>query len=171
MFGRILILLLVGPIVELVLLFRIGAWIGFWPTVGLLVVTAILGSVLVKREGLSVWRRFQERLARGELPGDQIVDGMIVLASGVLLIAPGVITDVVGILGLIPWTRIPIRRFVMKRMATRVTSGAVRMSYGAWGSGAPEPRQENAGWQGQGEERPRYKDEDPRLDNGDPRLN
>src|SRR5690625_1734735 len=117
MFARILILLLVVPLVELVLLFRIGGWIGFFPTAGLLILTAILGSVLVKREGLSVWRRFQERLARGELPGDQIVDGMIVLASGVTRMARGVMTDVIGILGLMPSTRITSRRLVLKWFA------------------------------------------------------
>lgn len=171
MFARILILLLVVPLVELVLLFRIGGWIGFFPTAGLLILTAILGSVLVKREGLSVWRRFQERLTRGELPGDQIVDGMIVLASGVMLISPGVITDVIGILGLIPLTRIPIRRLVLKRMAKGVSSGAVRMTFGSWGAGSTgNTTGDESGWQGHGQERPRHTGREPEIDD-DPRLN
>lgn len=134
MFARILLLLLITPVVELALLLRVGNWIGFWPTVGILVATAILGSFLVKREGLAVWRRLQDRLKVGDLPGTQIVDGVIILVAGVLLVTPGVFTDVAGIMGLVPLTRIPIRKYLMNRFQRSVERGSVNIGFGSFGS-------------------------------------
>ncbi len=152
MFGRILIILLVAPIVELALLLRVGSWIGFWPTVALIAATAVLGSYLVRRQGLAVWRQLQERLGRGDLPGDQIVDGVIILVSGTLLVTPGVLTDVSGILGLLPFVRIPIRKYLMRRFQRSIERGTMSFGFGSFGSmmyESPEADDLNeSGWEG-----------------------
>lgn len=115
LFGRLLLLFTLVPIVELTLLVWLGQRIGFWPTVGLIVATAVLGSFLAHREGLSALARFRARAASGEMPGAELTDGLIVLVSGALLLTPGVLTDVVGFLGLLPPSRAVIKRALSKR--------------------------------------------------------
>jgi UPF0716 protein FxsA len=125
LFGRLLALFLVVPFVELVLLVWIGERVGFWPTVGLVVATALAGSWLAKREGLAALARFQARLAAGQPPGRELTDGLIILVAGILLLTPGVLTDVAGLLGLLPPTRALIRRQLEQRVRRAVAGGRV----------------------------------------------
>lgn len=114
--ARILALFLIMPVVELALLVQVDKLIGFWPTVGLILFTGLLGGYLAKREGLAVWRRLNQRMGSGDLPDNEIVDGVIILCAGALLITPGVLTDVIGFLGLFPLSRAVIRKIVLKRV-------------------------------------------------------
>jgi UPF0716 protein FxsA len=147
LFGRLLLLFTVVPVLELILLVWLGGRLGFLPTVGLIVVTALVGTWLAHREGLSAWRRFQRRLVSGEMPGRELTDGLIILVSGALLLTPGVLTDVVGLLGLFPLSRAAIRAYVSRRMQRSVASGTARvMTFGGgmpfgdpFGAGAQEP--------------------------------
>lgn len=120
---RLLLVFLLVPIIELGLLIWVGGQIGFWPTMGLIILTALAGSWLAQREGLAVWRRFQSRLASGQMPGKELTDGLIILFSGALLLTPGVLTDVVGLLGLFPPSRAAIRAFVSRRMQRGLVDG------------------------------------------------
>ncbi|MEM6782372.1 MAG: FxsA family protein [Bacteroidota bacterium] len=135
LFGRLLLLFLIVPIVELFLLVWLGDRIGLGPTLLLIVATALLGSFLAQREGLAAWRRFQARVAEGGLPGKELSDGLIILMAGALLLTPGVLTDVVGFLGLLPPTRALIRRSVASRFAQSVKAG--RTQFVAFGPGVP----------------------------------
>lgn len=117
LFGRLLLFFTIVPVADLVLLVWLGQRIHFWPTVGLIVGTAVLGSYLAHREGLSVLARFRARLASGEMPGTELSDGLIILTSGALLLTPGVLTDLVGLLGLLPPSRRLIRRVLAKRFS------------------------------------------------------
>jgi UPF0716 protein FxsA len=135
LFSRLLALFLVVPIVELVLLVWLGGQIGFWPTAGLIALTALAGTWLAQREGLSVWQRFQARVASGGMPGRELTDGLIILVSGAFLLTPGVLTDVVGLLGLLPPTRALIRRELTRRAQRGIANGSVRMfSFGPAGA-------------------------------------
>lgn len=178
MFARILLLLLISPIVELALLLRVGQWIGFWPTIGIIVLTAVVGSILLKQQGLSVWKRLQQRLQMAELPGTEIIDGVIILVAGALLVTPGVLTDLIGFAGLIPTTRIPIRKYLLRRFQRTVETGSVRVGFGSFGSmmydspeeGRPADR-EGDSWQGTPSETPRHgRDPQPPPGPGDPYL-
>jgi UPF0716 protein FxsA len=128
--GRILfVLFTVVPLVELYLLVLLGRHMGPWTSVGLVLVTAVLGAALAKREGWRVLRRWQESLARGEMPEEGLLGGVLVLVGGVLLVTPGVLTDLAGVVLLLPPTRrlvaARVRRWLERRMATgnmRVTS-------------------------------------------------
>lgn len=124
LFRRLLLLFTVVPVVDLALLVWLGGRIGFWPTAGMIVGTALLGSYLAQREGLSALARFRGSLAAGEMPGDALTDGIIVLIAGALLIAPGVLTDLTGILGLFPPTRRLVKRAVLKRVKRGAFGGA-----------------------------------------------
>ncbi len=169
MLGRLLLLFLITPVVELALLIRVGEWIGFWPTIALIIATGLAGSFLARREGFSVWRRFNQRFQQGGLPGEELVDGMIILMAGALLITPGVLTDVFGFIGLVPLTRAPLRKLLIRRLKQRLKDGSVHVHVGGFGvstpphdagSSAPEgDGQDNPEWGGTGRQVPRHADE------------
>lgn len=152
MLGRLLLLFVLVPAVELVLLIRIGRWIGLWPTLGIIVVTGVVGSVLARQQGFSVFARLQARLGGGELPGREIVDGAIILVSGALLLTPGVLTDVVGFAGLVPWTRAPIRGLLRRYLQKQARSGAanLRIFWSGPGRSGPGESGPSGGYPGGG---------------------
>lgn len=128
LFGRLLLLFTIVPIAELALLIWLGQQIGFWPTIALIAATALLGSYLAHREGLSALARFRKSLAAGDMPGDALTDGIIILIAGAFLLTPGVLTDVVGFLGLLPPSRALIKRAVMKRVKRGMRTGSIRVA-------------------------------------------
>lgn len=127
--SRLLLLFLITPVVELYLLIELGKVIGIGPTLALIVVTAVLGSSMARREGLSVWQRFQSSLQQGHLPGAELIDGLIILVSGALLLTPGVLTDFVGFLGLIPLTRGVIRKYALERVRRSMADGRLNVHF------------------------------------------
>lgn len=137
MAGRLLLLFVLVPLLELVLLIKIGdALAARWNgdaalalMVGLVVTTGVLGTLLAKREGLAILNELQRQLAGGRVPGQQLLDGAIVLVCGALLITPGVLTDVFGFLGLFPPTRALMRRFVLQRLQAGLQKGTIRIYF------------------------------------------
>lgn len=157
MLARLLALFLIVPAIELALLIRLGDAIGFWPTVGIIVVTGVAGSFLARREGSSAWRRFNAQLASGGLPGKELLDGVIILCAGALLITPGVLTDVVGLLGLLPPTRALMRKAVRRRLDRAMARGSLRFgTFGGAEWAAPEAPEDDPSWEGRGAERPQH---------------
>lgn len=122
--GRVVALLalafLVVPLVELALIIRIGAAIGVLNTIGLLVLSSIVGGWLMKREGLGVVRRIQLAMAEGRVPGQELVDAFLILLGGALMLAPGFLTDLAGIALLLPPVRVVVRRTLRRRFARRI---------------------------------------------------
>jgi UPF0716 protein FxsA len=116
----LLLVFIVVPIAELYVIIQVGELIGVWPTLLLLLLDAIGGSWLLKHQGRSAWRRFNQALAERRLPAKEVADGFLVILGGALLIAPGFITDIFGALLLIPPTRA-----VARRLLTRWTVGRV----------------------------------------------
>ncbi len=133
MLARLVVLFLITPAVELALLLKVGQLIGFWETVAIIVLTGIAGSYLAKREGLSAWKRLNQSLSNGGLPGKELLEGVIILVAGALLITPGVLTDVIGFMGLIPPTRALIRKLIMKRVKKKMEDGSLNMQFGFFG--------------------------------------
>ncbi len=128
------------------MIIQVGELIGLWPTLGLLLLDAIGGSLLLKHQGRGAWRRFNEALAQRRFPGREVVDGVLIVVGGTLLISPGFITDILGAFLLIPPTR-AIARALLKRLSIgRIAMvgsipGAGR--FGGWAGGgsggAPGP--------------------------------
>ena len=106
------------PLAELAVLIAVGDWIGLVPTLVLLLVVSVTGAWLAKREGLAAWRRFQLALADGRMPTVEVADGAMILLAGALLLTPGFLSDVIGVLLLLPPTRALARR-VVPRLAER----------------------------------------------------
>jgi UPF0716 protein FxsA len=113
----LVILFIVVPIAELALLIQVGQVIGVWWTIALLIADALLGSWLLRSQGRAAWRRFNEALAEGRIPHREVVDGVLVIFGGVLLLTPGFITDIFGVLFLFPPTRVLMRRVLVRRGA------------------------------------------------------
>jgi UPF0716 protein FxsA len=111
------------PLAELYVILRVGDAIGVGWTILLLVADSVLGSLLLRSQGRSVWRRFNATLTEGRMPHREVVDGVLVVFGGAFLLTPGFLTDVVGLLLLIPPTRALIRPLVMRRLGRRVTVG------------------------------------------------
>jgi UPF0716 protein FxsA len=111
---------IVVPLAELAVLIAVGDVIGLLPTLVLLLVVSVAGAWLAKREGLAAWRRFQLALAEARVPTVEVADGAMILLAGALLLTPGFLTDVVGILLLLPPTRALARRLAPRLAARRL---------------------------------------------------
>jgi UPF0716 protein FxsA len=114
MFLLILVFIVV-PIAELYVIIKVADIIGALPTIALLVADSLLGSWLLKTQGSTVWRRFQETMQAGRIPHREVFDGVLVIFGGAFLITPGFITDVLGVLLLLPPTRAVFRRWLIRR--------------------------------------------------------
>jgi UPF0716 protein FxsA len=116
----LVLLFLVLPIVELYVIIRVGQEIGALYTIGLLLVISVVGAWLAKREGLGVWRRINQQVNAGNVPGAELVDAFLILFAGALLLTPGFITDVLAIVLLIPPSRALVRHTLRRRFMGRV---------------------------------------------------
>jgi UPF0716 protein FxsA len=107
-----LLLLFIGlPLIELYFLIRVGSEIGAMPTIALSVLTAVLGTWLVRRQGFSLLMRVRDQFDRGDMPAFEMLDGALILVAGLFLLLPGFLTDTLGFLLLIP----PLRRLLIAR--------------------------------------------------------
>ena len=107
------------PIVEILLFVWVGSTIGIWPTIAMVVITAIVGSMLVSRQGRATWLELRQELADGGIPTKPIVHGAMILVAGALLLTPGFMTDVVGLSLLVPSVREALRRWGSDRLQSR----------------------------------------------------
>lgn len=120
MFFVLLLIFIVIPVVELSVLIQVGGVLGSLTTVGLVIFTAVVGVSLVRSQGLSTLMQAQEKMARGEAPTGELVEGMMLAMAGVLLLIPGFVTDFIGLLLLTPITRKPLAAVLQKRLQFRV---------------------------------------------------
>ena len=108
------------PLAEIYALIKVGGWLGVFPTIALLLLVSALGAVLVKREGLRVLRRMQEQVVAGKMPSNEILDGVCLLLAGLLLVVPGFVTDIVGLLLLLPPFRLLLRSGLRRRNGKKI---------------------------------------------------
>jgi UPF0716 protein FxsA len=113
-------LFIVVPLAELYVILKVGDAIGAVPTIALLAADSVLGSMLLRAQGRSVWRRFNETMAGGRVPHRELIDGVLVIFGGAFLITPGFLTDIVGLVLLIPPSRALVRRLVARRLGRRI---------------------------------------------------
>ncbi len=136
--SRLAILFILLPIVELMLLIRIGEWVGLWPTLALVVVTGATGAALARAEGMRVFWQFQQELAQGRVPGRPLQDGIAVLLGGAFLLTPGILTDITGFALLFKPTRRWIQARVRRSLEQRLRAGTIRLTVmGPGGFGMP----------------------------------
>jgi UPF0716 protein FxsA len=123
----LILLFIVVPIAELAVIIQVGQLIGVWWTIALLLADSVLGSWLMRSQGRAVWRRFNAAVAEGRAPTREVLDGVLVIFGGALLITPGFISDVFGLLFLLPPTRLLVRGLLVRRATLRVM-GSMRRS-------------------------------------------
>jgi UPF0716 protein FxsA len=112
-------LFIVVPLAELYVILKVGDAIGVVWTILLLAADSLLGSILLRSQGRTVWRRFNEALSSGRMPHREVVDGVLVIFGGAFLITPGFLTDIVGLSLLLPPSRAVVRRVLMRRLGRR----------------------------------------------------
>jgi UPF0716 protein FxsA len=122
----LVLLFIVVPIAELAVIIQVGQAIGVWWTIAILVADSILGSVLMRAQGRVAWRRFNAAVQEGRVPAREVLDGALVVFGGLLLLTPGFLTDVLGLLLLIPPTRALVRRVLVRRLERRMVAAAQR---------------------------------------------
>lgn len=120
MFGPLLLVFLVVPLIELFLIVQVSQSLGVLETILLLIVVSVVGAWLVRREGLSVMRRVQDQLQAGKMPTDALIDGAMILGGGALMLTPGFLTDAIGVSLMLPPVRAIFRPFVAKAVRSRV---------------------------------------------------
>ncbi len=118
------VLFVVVPIVELYVLIQIGQAIGVLWTIALLIADSILGAALMRSQGRAAWRRFNVTLAEGRVPGREVIDAVLVIFGGALLLTPGFLSDILGLILLLPPTRAIVRRVLVRRFGARLVASA-----------------------------------------------
>lgn len=108
----LLLLFIIIPIAEMLLLFEVAEHIGAWSTLGLVVLTAVIGIQILKLQGLATFTRANQRMSSGELPAQEIIEGLFLAVGGAFLLTPGFITDTLGFMFLIG----PIRRYLVRTL-------------------------------------------------------
>ncbi|MCD6676663.1 FxsA family protein [Vibrio cholerae] len=131
MFPILLFLFIAVPVIEIALFIQVGGVLGVWPTIALVLLTAIVGASLVRSQGLQTLLTVQQRLAQGQLPAQQILEGVMLAVAGVLLLIPGFFTDILGMLVLLPAPR----AYFAKQLMSRVVVGNIHAS----GAGFEQP--------------------------------
>ncbi len=117
---RLFLLFTLAPAIELAVIIKVGQHLGAASTVGLLILSGIAGAALAKHEGLRTWRAIQNDLADGRVPTDRLIDALLILVAGVLMVTPGFLTDLTGVLLLLPPIRALVRRSLKKRFQARI---------------------------------------------------
>lgn len=122
-----LFLLIALPVVEIAILLLSGHLIGIWPTLLLIIITGVFGVFLAKRQGVETLRKAQEQMRYGSMPGHEIIDGICILIGGVFLLLPGFVSDIIGIILLLPFTRNLFKPLVIGFIMNRMNRGRVNI--------------------------------------------
>lgn len=125
MLGRLFLLFVIVPLIEIVLLIQIGSAVGLVPTIALVLITGAIGAALARSQGAQVLRGIRAEMAAGRVPASSLIDGLFVLIGGVLLLTPGILTDLFGLGLLLPFTRSRLKRSLQGRIQEMVRTGEV----------------------------------------------
>jgi len=125
MLGYLILLFTLVPLIELAILIKIGQYMGVAYTIGIVLLTGVAGAYLAKMQGLITLRRIQEDINQGIMPADKLFDGVLILCSGILLLTPGLLTDIIGFMGLIPLTRNLLKRWIKAKVENIISQGKV----------------------------------------------
>ncbi len=124
----LLFLFTLVPLVELYLLIRLGTYVGAVDTIAIVIGTGVAGGLLAKSQGLAVLDRIRAELNQGRLPAESLLDGLLILIAGTMLITPGLLTDGLGLLLLIPWSRKVFKSWLKGRIQEKISAGEIHIS-------------------------------------------
>ncbi len=132
MFFKLFLIFTLVPLIELYLLIKIGVYLGAASTVLLVVGTGLLGAYLAKIQGIRTVNKIRGSLSEGILPAEELIDALLIFVAGIVLITPGVITDLCGVLILIPSTRSLFKRWLRRRFDRMIASRTVSVHMDRW---------------------------------------
>ena len=115
MFIRLVSIFIIIPLIELVILIKVGSYIGLWPTIMIVILTGILGAALARQQGFMIINKIKTDVNSGRVPAQELIDGLLVLVGGIVLLTPGFLTDICGFLLLIPQTRHVFKRLLKRQ--------------------------------------------------------
>lgn len=140
------IIFIIIPIIEITLLINVGQLIGAWYTVGLVLLSAFVGVNMLRYQGLATLGRAQQKMQRGEMPGQEMIEGIVLAVGGALLITPGFFTDIIGFCCLVPYTRIAMVKLARSRFKVGANGAGFSAMGGMQGMGGMQaPRKEGQG--------------------------
>lgn len=128
--GKLLLIFVMVPVTEIIIYVKLGQYIGLWPTLLLIFSTGIVGAFLARTQGFQIIRQVRSELNQGRIPGNEMVDGLLVLAGGILLLTPGLLTDVTGFFMLLPPTRRIIREQLKRRIRKWIDNDRIFLYFG-----------------------------------------
>ena len=148
MFARLFFLFTTVSLLEIFVLVKVGSFLGAATTILLVIITALVGSALVRSQGLQLVAQLQQRLAQGEMPGQQLIEGIMLIITGVLLVTPGFVTDLSGLLLLQPTIRAAIAKAILANVnfSSATMGGGFSQSHGGFSqsqSGFSKPNLDN----------------------------
>ncbi len=123
--SKLLLLFILVPVTEVIIYIQLGQFIGLWATLALIFGTGIAGAFMARTQGFQIIQRVRVELAAGRIPGNEVIEGLLVLAGGLLLLAPGLITDIAGLFVLLSPTRLVIREFLKKKLRKWIDNGQI----------------------------------------------
>lgn len=129
----IFLALVLVPLIEIALFIEVGGWLGLWPTLAIVVLTALAGATLLRAQGLATVGELRGRIDRGEDPSAPLAHGALILVAGIVLMTPGFFTDAIGLALLVPPVRAAVIRYLAKRIVTVVAAGGGHAGRGARG--------------------------------------
>ncbi|MGL6261267.1 FxsA family protein [Vibrio sp. WXL210] len=145
MFPILLLAFIFVPIIEIALFVQVGGVLGLWPTIGLVLLTALVGASLVRSQGIQTVLSVQSRLEKGELPAQQILEGVMLAVCGVLLLTPGFMTDAMGMIVLLPAPRAALAQYLMTKVVVKQSGHFHSSGFGGgFGQGPFDPQDPSA---------------------------
>ena len=166
--GKLFLLFVLLPIIEISLLISVGEQIGGWNTVAIVVATAMIGSYLVRQQGISTLVHAQQKMQQGTIPGQEVAEGLLLVIAGVMLVTPGFVTDALGFLFCLPMTRPLIAKGLLAKLSVQVVNQAQGGFSGQPGQGfGQRPSSNDDIIEGEYERKDDQKPESERLNNPD----
>lgn len=123
MFMRLLLLFTLVPLIELFILLRLNRYIGLGYTLGIVILTGVVGAYLAKSQGRQIWFRLRYEMMEGRMPGDELINGLCVLVGGAMLLTPGILTDCLGFILVIPGTREFLKTLIKRKLEQMMKNG------------------------------------------------
>ncbi|MDD3626232.1 MAG: FxsA family protein [bacterium] len=129
MVWKLILAFTVVPVIELYILMKLSVIIGAEYTILIILITGISGGILAKSQGINALKKIRTEISTGNIPTEELMDGVLILAGGLLLLTPGIITDITGFLLLIPVTRKPLKEFIKKRIKKVIEKNSITIDY------------------------------------------
>jgi UPF0716 protein FxsA len=131
MLARLILLFTIIPLIELAILIELGRWVGLSNTIAIVIITGVIGAALARSQGFGLINRIQNELSQGRIPTDSLIDGLLILSGAMLLLTPGLITDLIGLAFMLPFTRSFLKAYLKQYFMRKINTGEIHINFHA----------------------------------------